>query len=49
MRIIIFLLLASLIAQPVLSQVPTKKEMQGQMLEAINELNKQIADLEKQS
>ena len=48
MRIIIFLLLITFIIKPVFTQVPSKKELQGQMLEAINELNKQIAELEKQ-
>ena len=50
MRIIIFLLSAFLIAQPVLCQVkpPTKTEIQAQMLEAVNAFNIQIAGLEKQ-
>jgi tetratricopeptide (TPR) repeat protein len=30
------------------AQLPANKQMQAQMLEAVNELNKQIADLEKQ-
>ena len=48
MRIILFLLFISFFSQPILSQVPTTKEMQAQMMEAINEMNKQIAELEKQ-
>jgi uncharacterized protein YlxW (UPF0749 family) len=48
MRIIIFLLLISFIIKPAFTQVPSKKEMQEQMLSAMNDLNKQIADLEKQ-
>lgn len=62
MRIILFLIVVTLVANPVLSQtpvnknvkktipekVPSKNQMQGQMAEAINELNTQIADLEKQ-
>jgi len=47
MRIIFFLLLTFLLAQPVLSQEPTKKEMQAQMLQDITDLKKQIVDLEK--
>ena len=48
MRIIFFLLFTFLLAQPALSQQPTKKEMQAQMLEEENDLKSQIADLEKQ-
>lgn len=36
------------INKPIPEQVPSKKQMQGQMAGAINELNTQIADLEKQ-
>ncbi|HKC37354.1 MAG TPA: tetratricopeptide repeat protein, partial [Chitinophagaceae bacterium] len=48
MRILIFLLLISFIIQPTFSQTPSKKEIQEQMLSAINELKAQIADVEKQ-
>lgn len=48
MRIIIFLLLISFINKPAYPQIPSKKEMQTQMLEAMNELNNQIAELERQ-
>ncbi|MDX2049251.1 MAG: hypothetical protein SFU87_20875 [Chitinophagaceae bacterium] len=36
------------IKKPVPDQVPSKNQMQGQLAEAITELNTQIADLEKQ-
>jgi tetratricopeptide (TPR) repeat protein len=48
MRIIIFLLLISFSIKPAFSQTPSKKEMQEQMQSAMNELNEQIADTEKQ-
>ena len=36
------------IKKPIPEQVPSKNQMQGQLAEATNELNAQIADLEKQ-
>ena len=48
MRILFFLLLTFFLAQPSFSQQTTKKEMQAQMLEVVNDLKDQIADLEKQ-
>src|ERR1700741_3279997 len=48
MRNILFLLFIFLLAKPVISQVPDKKEMQAQMMEAVNEIRKQVVDLEKQ-
>ena len=48
MRIIIALLVVTLIAKPVFSQTPSKKEMQEQMQQAIKDLNNQIKELEKQ-
>ena len=54
MCIAIAFLFAILFIQPVLAQSPSKtqkparNELQGQMAQAINELNKQIIDLEKQ-
>ena len=50
MRIIFFLFILFSIAEPVLCQEKplSKTEMQAQMLEAVNALNIQIAELEKQ-
>ena len=54
MRITVILFFVLFLIQPVLAQAPLKtqkplrNELQGQMQQAINELNKQIADLEKQ-
>ena len=48
MRITILLLLTLTILNEVIGQLPSKKEMQAQMLEAVNEINRQITDLEKQ-
>ena len=48
MRIIIALLVVTLIAKPLFSQTPSKKEMQEQMQQAIKDLNNQIKELEKQ-
>ena len=48
MRIILALFFALILMLPVFSQVPSKSQIQAQMREAINELNKQIIDLEKQ-
>jgi hypothetical protein len=47
MRIIIFLLFAFLLTQPVLSQPPSKAEMLEQMQKAKKDMLKQIADQEK--
>lgn len=48
MRIIILLLLISFVVQPALSQNPSKKETQEQMLSAINALKTQIVDVENE-
>ena len=48
MRIILFLFLISFITKSAFSQQSSKKEMQAQMLEAVNELKKRLSDLEKQ-
>lgn len=48
MRIILALLVIILIAKPVFSQTPSKKEMQEQMQQIAKELNNQIVELEKQ-
>ena len=42
------ILIMSLSLQSVFSQVPSKKEMQAQMLESVNEVKKQISELDKQ-
>ena len=47
MRTIILFVLLAFVSRSVFPQVPTKKEMQEQMLNTINVLNNQIADLEK--
>ena len=47
MRITLALFFALILMLPVFSQVPSKSQIQAQMREAINELNKQIIDLEK--
>jgi hypothetical protein len=36
------------IKKPIPDQVPSKKQMQGQLAEAVNEINKQILELEQQ-
>lgn len=48
MRIILFLLLISLITETAFTQTPTKAEIQSQMQQMVNHLNKQIADVESQ-
>ncbi|HVT85767.1 MAG TPA: hypothetical protein VHD35_11225 [Chitinophagaceae bacterium] len=48
MRVIIFLLLALFVINPVFGQTPSTKEIQNKMELAIKELNQQIMDLEKQ-
>lgn len=48
MRLIIIIHLALLITQPVLSQQPTKEQMQAQMKQAKLEAQQQIAELEKE-
>jgi len=48
MRSIIFLLLTFFIITPAFTQTPNKQQMQAQMKEVVNELNKKIAELEKQ-
>ena len=48
MRIILFILLSAFVSGQSFGQVPSKAQVQEQMKNFSNELNKQIADLEKQ-
>src|SRR5688572_32946390 len=45
---VLFLVHTGLAQAPSKTQKPVKNEMHGQMMEAVNELNEQIADREKQ-